>query len=111
MWFLRLASLAARQRSACLGYDISSTSGYSVKFFRRNVSVPVLRNDQDDVLIDQRYFESFLKTAYDSLLKLDSAGHLVPGGCAGWSDKEFGLRAPARVRAWRTDSRAGSGPL
>jgi hypothetical protein len=72
--FLRLASLAARQRSACLGYDILSTSGYSVKLFRRNVSIPVLRKDQDDVLIDQQHFESFLKTAYDSLLQLDSAG-------------------------------------
>ena len=67
-WLL-LASLAARHRCICTGYDVSGPSVW-VQFFRRNLVIPPAKQFSfRDSLIDVRDFWPFMRVVYRKFLK------------------------------------------
>ena len=68
--FLRLSSLAARHSCVCLGFDLSTTEGYLVDFYRRNVAIPNPKANRYDELIDIAHIEDFLDTTYRKFIAL-----------------------------------------
>jgi hypothetical protein len=68
---LRFSSLAARHSCVCLGFDIVTTEGYIVDFYRRNISIPALKNNLYDELIDISNIRRFLTTCYRRFIALE----------------------------------------
>ncbi len=67
---LRLSSLAARHSCVCLGFDIATTEGYNVDFYRRNLSIPALKNNRYDELINKPNIRRFMTACYRKFVKL-----------------------------------------
>lgn len=67
---LRLASLAARHRCVCLGLDLSTTEGYIVEYYRRDISRPAPMPDRGDELISKEHIAEFLQVTYRRLIDL-----------------------------------------
>lgn len=68
--FLLIASFAARQRTACLGWAASDKNSYAT-FYRGNYVFPRTDDDHDiDIgVIDIRDFEKFMQVCYSEFLK------------------------------------------
>jgi len=71
--FLLLASFAARQRTACLGWTASDKSSYTT-FYRGNYTFPKVESNTrvDNGLVDISKFESFMQTCYPSFLQYEN---------------------------------------
>jgi hypothetical protein len=66
-WLL-LASVAARHRCICTGYDVSGPNAW-VQFFRRNLVVPEAKQFSfHDSLVDIRDFWPFMRASYRKFL-------------------------------------------
>lgn len=66
---LRLASLAARQSCVCLGYDAVSEEGLT-EYYRRDVTIPLIKEAGGRELIEQVDIEEFLNVAYHKFTEL-----------------------------------------
>jgi len=68
--FLMLASLSARQRCVCLGWETYSSSA-TTKFYRREIAIPKIKKNHSfsDTLIDMQDFGDFIAIAYESFVK------------------------------------------
>lgn len=71
--FLLIASFAARQRTACLGWAASDKSSYTT-FYRGNYVFPdtVVDNTFDNRLINTEDFERFVHTCYPVFLEFEN---------------------------------------
>ena len=71
--FLLIASFAARQRTACLGWTASDKNSYTT-FYRGNLVFPHNDDDTglDDGLIDSRDVEKFIHVCYAAFLKYEN---------------------------------------
>lgn len=71
--FLLIASFAARQRTACLGWTASDKNSYTT-FYRGNYAFPNTDRDQDidQGLIDIRDFEVFIQVCYAEFLRYEN---------------------------------------
>ena len=71
--FLLIASFAARQRTACLGWTASDKNSYST-FYRGNYVFPHIDGDGslDNGLIDIRDFERFMQMCYPAFLRFEN---------------------------------------
>lgn len=71
--FLLIASFAARERTACLGWTATDKNSHST-FYRGNYTFPEGNDDNsmDNGVIDIQYFESFVQTCYPAFLKFEN---------------------------------------
>jgi hypothetical protein len=71
--FLLIASFAARQRTACLGWTASDNNSYTT-FYRGNYVFPDLDGDNSlhNRLIDIKDFERFIQTCYHAFLEFEN---------------------------------------
>jgi len=71
--FLLIASFAARQRTACLGWTASDKNSYTT-FYRGNYVFPRSDGDRslDNGLIDIQDFKKFMETCYPSFLRFEN---------------------------------------
>jgi len=71
--FLLIASFAARQRTACLGWTAADKNSHTT-FYRGNYVFPdfVSDNNFDNGLIDIKDFERFIQTCYPVFLKYEN---------------------------------------
>jgi hypothetical protein len=71
--FLLIASFAARQRTACLGWTASDKNSYAT-FYRGNYVFPHVDGDGslDNGLIDISDFERFMQTCYLAFLRFEN---------------------------------------
>jgi len=71
--FLLIASFAARQRTACLGWTASDKKSYST-FYRGNYVFPQPDDDHDidNGVIDFKDFERFIQVCYAAFLKYEN---------------------------------------
>ena len=70
--FLMLVSLAARQRTACPGWELFETERYTTHY-RRHITIPPAteRHDLEETLIDIALFEDFMTAAYGKFLETE----------------------------------------
>ena len=70
--FLLITSFAARHRCICLGWEAFDSDG-QVTFYRRGYTIPTPKPKAgiSDSLINNQYFEDFLKTVYDQFIKTE----------------------------------------
>lgn len=68
--FLMLTSFSARQRCACLGWEMYGSSKIT-KFYRRDIAIPKIKKDHssNDTLIDIEDFKDFIGIAYKSFIQ------------------------------------------
>ena len=71
--FLLIASFAARQRTACLGWTSGDKNSYAT-FYRGNYVFPEFGSDDSlhNGLIDIQYFERFMQTCYPAFLGFEN---------------------------------------
>lgn len=71
--FLLIASFAARQRTACLGWTASDKKSYTT-FYRGNYTYPKADGNTrvDDGLVDISKFENFMQTCYPTFLAYEN---------------------------------------
>lgn len=71
--FLLIASFAARQKTACLGWTASDNNSYTT-FYRGNYVFPdtFVDNGIDDGVIDIIDFERFIQTCYPEFLEFEN---------------------------------------
>jgi hypothetical protein len=71
--FLLIASFAARQRTACLGWTATDKNSYTT-FYRGNYVFPdfVSNKSLDNGLIDIKDFERFIQTCYPAFLGFEN---------------------------------------
>jgi len=70
---LLIASFAARERTACLGWAATDKNSHST-FYRGNYTFPEGNDDSsmDDGVIDIQYFEKFIQRCYPSFLRFEN---------------------------------------
>ena len=74
---LLFVSLASRRPCACLRWDVSSSEGYSIEYYRRDIGIPsVSSDDHEDKLIDFSHFKQFIRTAYRNFYKVEPRDYL-----------------------------------
>ncbi|MEQ1531464.1 MAG: hypothetical protein ABL925_19285 [Methylococcales bacterium] len=71
--FLLIASFAARQRTACLGWTASDEISHTT-FYRGNYTFPKVNANTrvDDGLVDISEFENFMQTSYPAFLQYEN---------------------------------------
>lgn len=63
--FLMITSFAERQRCVCLGYEEYYNNSRNISHYRKR-AIPNFRANYRDALIDIRYFDEFISTAFES---------------------------------------------
>jgi hypothetical protein len=66
---LRFVSLASRHRCVCLGFDFSTTSAYT-QYYRRDITIPKVREPHITELIDKADIKEFLEKTYNRFIEL-----------------------------------------
>lgn len=68
--FLMLTSFSARQRCACLGWELYGAS-HLTRFYRRDMAIPEIKKDHsvNDALIDIQDFEEFIGIVYGNFVQ------------------------------------------